>query len=125
MKMIRVLITFKNCFYELRGLLHPNAVLPLKINNKVVADSVVLNIFAFMLLYFTFLLLGIFGLMIDGMSLKEAFMASLSCISNNCVSLGDLSETVASKWIMAFLMLVGRLEFFTVVLLFSPELWKK
>ena len=125
MKIIRVLITFKNCFFELRRLLHPNAVLPLKINNKVVQNSIVSNIFAFIFLYFAFLLFGVFAFMIDGMSVKEAFMLSISSISNNCLPISGYSITPASKWIMSFLMLVGRLEFFTIVLLFSRELWKK
>jgi len=125
MKIIRVLITFKNCFYELRRLLHPNAVLPLKINNKVVQNSVVQNVYAYLFLFAAVLLLGVFALMIDGMSLKEAFMAALSSICNNSIPIGEYAASTASKWIMSFLMLVGRLEFFTIILLFSPELWKK
>ena len=124
-KIIRVLITFKNCFYELRRLMHPNAVLPLKINNRVVQNSVVQNVYAYLFLFFAFLLLGVFVMMIDGMSLKEASMAALSSICNNSIPIGDYVATTASKWVMSFLMLVGRLEFFTIVLLFSPELWKK
>ena len=125
MKIIRVLIMFKNCYYSIRHLLHPNAVLPLKINNKVVQNNVALNVYAFMVLFFAFLLLGIFALMIDGMSLNEAFRAALTSISNNSIPIGSYTASTASKWTMSFLMLVGRLEFFTIVLLFSPELWKK
>ena len=125
MKIIRVLIMFKNCFYEIRRLLHPNAVLPLKINNKVVQNNVVLNVYAFMFLFFAFMLLGVFVFMIDGMSAREAFVSALSSISNNSPLIGDYAVSMVSKWTMSFLMLVGRLEFFTIVLLFSPELWKK
>jgi len=125
MKIIRILITFKNCFYEIRRLLHPNAVLPLRINNKVVQNSIAQNVYAFIFMYCAFLLLGIFALTLDGMTTKEAFISALSSISNNCQPLGEFTLSTASKWIMSFLMLVGRLEIFTIVLLFSPDLWKK
>jgi trk system potassium uptake protein TrkH len=124
-KVIRILITFKNCFYELRRLLHPNAVLPLKINNKVVQNSIVMNVYAFMLLFCVFLVLGIFALMINGMTISKAFVVTLSSICNNCAPIGNFALTPASKWILSFLMLVGRLEFFTIVLLFSKDLWRK
>ena len=126
MKVIRVLITLKNCFFELRRLLHPNAVLPLKINNKVVQNSVVQNVYAFMFMFFAFLLFGIIVFMINGMSVQQAFMLSISSISNNnCLPIGEYTLSIASKWVMSFLMLIGRLEFFTIVLLFSRDLWKK
>lgn len=129
-KMIRVVIIFKNCYYELRRLLHPNAVLPIKINNRVMQNSVALNVFAFIILFVVFLLLGIFMLMLNGMSASEAFFCAISSITNNCLSISNFAsdfETASSvsKWIMATLMLTGRLEIFTIVLLFSPELWKK
>jgi trk system potassium uptake protein TrkH len=132
MKMIRIVIMFKNCVYELKRLLHPNAVIPLRINKKVLNDTVAVNVYAFMFLFMMLLLVGFLALILAQMPVKEAFVTSLSCISNIGMSIGEFGlegnyalATVPAKWIMSFLMLIGRLEIFTVVLLFSRDLWRK
>jgi trk system potassium uptake protein TrkH len=128
MKMIRVVIMFKNCRYELRRLLHPNAILPIRINNKTLQNSVTANVYAFMTLFVVLFIAGFLALLMAQMPVKEAFITSISCISNSCSTIiGGTYSTAApaAKWIMSALMLVGRLEIFTVVLLFSKELWKK
>jgi len=126
MKIIRVLITVKNCFYEFRRLMHPNAVLPLKINNKAVPNSTVMNVYAFMFLFVFFILFGTAALMFDGLTIKEALVMSISSVSNNtCLPIGSFPLATVSKWVISFLMLIGRLEFFTIILLFVPDLWKK
>lgn len=131
-KLIRINIVLKNAFYEFKRVIHPKAVIPVRVNRHVLPESIVNGIYAFMTV-FTIIIIGSTAvLMMCGLSISEAFGCVLTSISNIGPGLGSQgpSGSFASipafgKWYLAFLMLIGRLELFTILLLFSPTFWKK
>lgn len=131
-KLLRIVILLKNSFYEFKRRLHPNAYLPIKINGYVIPETVVNSTFSFLVIYLFLLLFGAVFLSVIGLSLSDAFGVSLSMVSNVGPAFGDFgpSGTFATlpnvaKWVLSLLMLIGRLELFTVLLLFSPMFWKR
>lgn len=131
-KIIRTHITIKNVLFEFRRVLHPKAIMPVRINKRVVPESIVNNIHAFLMIFSFLTLFGTIALLAMGMKLEEAFGASLASISNVGVALGELGPSggyagvpAAGKWLLSWLMLVGRLELFTILLIFAPSFWKR
>lgn len=131
-KIIRLHIALKNVLFEFRRVLHPKAIMPVRINKHVVPESIVNNIHAFLMIFFILTLSCTIALLAMGMKLEEAFGASLASISNVGVALGKLgpsggyaSVPVAGKWLLSWLMLVGRLELFTMLLVLSPSFWRR
>lgn len=131
-KMVRIVIVAKYCYYEFKQILHPNAIFPVRYSGHLVKEDVITKVLAFVLLYLTTIALGIIVLAMSGMGLEESIsgsITSLSCAGPGLGSIGPMSNYAAvpefSKWVLSFLMLVGRLELFTVLLLFTPTFWKK
>ncbi len=129
-KIDRVVLICKNLKNELHKLLHPNTVLPLRINGKILGPEHVLKVSAFLLLFVLSTILGMIVLTLSGLNLQDGLFASLSCICNNGLGWGFTSVSYAglndiSKWVMSALMLIGRLEIFTVMVLFSKSFWSK
>jgi len=131
MKMIRWVVLVKTVRNEFRHILHPNAVLPVRINKQTIAPQLISTILAFTTLYFIIVVVCAFIMMSMGLDFTEAVGCTMSCLSNMGPGLtSDGSEfqwvllPVAAKWIFAFLMLLGRLELFTILLLFNPNFWK-
>ena len=132
LKLSRIVILMKNSFYEFKRRLHPNAYLPIKMNEHVIPESVVNSIFSFLVIYTFMILIGLVSLLFMGLSPSEALSVSVSMLANVGPAFGDfgpsgtfLSLPAAAKWVSAFLMLIGRLELFTVLFLFSPSFWKR
>ncbi len=130
-KISRLVVLVKNTFVEFRRQVHPTAVLPVKMNGKVVPTNVVSKILAFMFLYTLLILVSFLILSLTGMTFDEAIGASLTAISNVGPGLGAngpagnfANLTDFAKIYMASLMLIGRLEIFTVLSLFVPSFWK-
>jgi trk system potassium uptake protein TrkH len=129
MKVVRIVILVKAIRLELFQLVHPRAVKPLQLQGATVETRAVDGVMGFVSLYiliFAVLVLVMMGL---GMDLETAYGAVASCINNLGPGLGDVatdfqSASAASKWILAFTMLLGRLEIFTFLVLFSPGFWK-
>ena len=131
-KIMRIVLLFKNSYYELRRMIHPHAIIPVKFNNHSVDSKIITNVLAFFMLYFL-----IFGLSTIVFTLIEPDMESsmgavATCLGNIGPGLGKVgpAENFAhikpfGKWFLSFLMLLGRLELFTVLVLFSPSFWKK
>ena len=138
-KIVRHLILTKNSWFELKRLLHPNAIIPVRYNGKAISPSIVYNILAFLMSY---VLIFIFG------SIVIAFLESsdipthndvISALSITASSLGNVgpalgrfspvdnyaSLSIPGKWVISFLMLLGRLELFTILILLSPFFWRK
>ncbi len=117
---------------ELKRLLHPRAVIPVRFNGKAVSSEIISNVQAFFIIY---ILLFVFGSVLISLLGSDFFTAAgavATCIGNVGPGMGlvgplgnfaDLPDI--SKWILSFFMLVGRLELFTVLILFSPSFWKK
>jgi trk system potassium uptake protein len=132
MKMIRVLLVLKHSWLELRRQLHPRAVLVPKVGGKPIREHIMMNVLGFMLIYMMLFGLGTFLMATLGLSLPAAAGAAATAISNvgpGLAELGPAANFSAIPWqghlILTFLMLVGRLEIFTVLLLFHPGLWRR
>jgi trk system potassium uptake protein TrkH len=131
-KVIRVLLVFKYCYYEFKRMIHPNAVFPVRYNSISVKEDVITKMLAYLLLYVILSLLGAAVLCLSGFGFEESISTMVSCLGNVGPGLGHLGPIdnyhaipVFSKWFLSFAMLVGRLEFFTVLLIFTPAFWKK
>lgn len=132
MKIIRSLILIKFGRNELKRLIHPQAVLPVKIGNTVVSREIVTNISGFFLLYISLFVFGILFMSALGLDISSAFGSVAATINNIGPGLGNVGPTdnyahipVAGKWFLSFLMLVGRLEVYTVIILLTFSFWKK
>ncbi|MEJ2203293.1 MAG: TrkH family potassium uptake protein [Gemmatimonadota bacterium] len=131
-KAVRVLLLLKATANELRKHLHPKAVLLTRIGRKAVHEGVLANIVGFVILYLFICLAGTVVLACLGMDLMTAIGASLATVGNVGPGFGQVGPVDHYGWmpgsalgVLSFLMLVGRLEIFTVLLLFHPETWKR
>ncbi|MDR2824129.1 MAG: TrkH family potassium uptake protein [Prevotellaceae bacterium] len=132
LKVIRILLVFKYCYYEFKRILHPNAVFPVRYNGRGVKEQVITRMLAYVLLFIIISLLGSAVLCLGGLGFEEAISAMVSSLGNVGPGLGKLGPidnysaiTTFSKWFLSFAMLIGRLELFTVLLIFTPAFWKK
>lgn len=131
-KIMRIVILFKNSYYELRRMIHPNAVIPVKFNKHSVDSKIVTNILAFFMLYFIIFGFSTVVFTFIEPDLPSAMGAVATSLGNIGPGLGNVgpAENFAhiapgGKWFLSFLMLIGRLELFTVLVLFSPTFWKE
>ncbi len=131
-KIMRVVILFKNSYYELRRMIHPKAVIPVKFNKHSVDSKIVTNILAFFMLYFIIFGFSTVIFTFIEPDLPSSMGAVATCLGNIGPGLGNFgpAENFAhvapgGKWFLSFLMLIGRLELFTVLVLFSPTFWKE
>lgn len=132
LKMIRVLIFLKNSRLELKRLIHPMAIVPVRINKKTIPPEIIQNFLAFQLIYLLLFIAGTLFMTVLELDFVSAIGATAATIGNIGPGIGSVGpvETYAhipdiGKWILSFFMLIGRLELFTVLLLFSPSFWKK
>ncbi len=132
MKCVRISILFKVMINEFKRIVHPNAVIPVRMAGKVVPTSVQSAILAYTVIYIFMLIIGLVVNMCFGMDFLDSFGLSVASVGNVGPALGhygpmDSFATLPCfvKWFSAFQMLVGRLEFFAVLLLLTPVFWKK
>ena len=130
-KTMRVLLLVKQTAIELRKHLHPRAVLLTRIGEKTVKQEVLANVTGFVILYLLLCLAGAVVLGFLGMDPLTSIAASIASIGNVGPGFGDVGATDNFGWmsdpallVLSFFMLVGRLEIYTVLLLFHPETWK-
>jgi trk system potassium uptake protein TrkH len=130
MKVIRVELLLRQGRREIDRLLHPNAVLPIKLNKRPVPDNVINAVWGFFALYvISFVSLGLL-MMMSGSDIITAFSATAACLNNLGPGLGDVAHNYHSisdsgKWILSFAMLLGRLELFSLLVVLTPAFWKK
>ncbi|MDP2143168.1 MAG: potassium transporter TrkG [Gallionella sp.] len=131
-KMIRTLVLVKQAGREFLKLLHPAAINPMKIGGHVVPNNIVFAVLGFIFLYFMTIATLTFVLLISGMDFLTAFSAVLACVNNFGPGLGVVGPagnyaglTDFQTWVCMFGMLVGRLEIFTVLILFTPRFWQR
>lgn len=131
-KLARVIALAKVSLRETTMLLHPNAVRTVKVNGRSLSERITMAIMAFIFVYFMTVVSFTFMLMMTGMDLITALTAVIACITNAGPGLGAVSpsQNYASlsdiqKWLCVMVMLLGRLEIFTVFMLFTPMYWKK
>ena len=131
-KMVRTMILFKQAGREFVKLLHPTAINPMKIGGSVVPNNIVFAVLGFIFLYFMTVVTLTFALLISGLDFISAFSAIIACINNAGPGLGVVGPSsnfgVLSDfqtWVCTIAMLVGRLEIFTVLILFTPHFWRR
>ena len=122
----------KNSFLEFKKSLHPNAIIPVRYDGKAVNQNIVFNILSFFILYMLIFIVGAVILTSMGLDIKSALGACASSLGNIGPAIGSVSPvdnfahlSSSAKLFCSFLMLIGRLELFTVLILFSPFFWKK
>jgi trk system potassium uptake protein TrkH len=131
LKMGRALILTKTMLNEFHKQTHPTAVLPVRVNGRAVPQDVIYRVHIFALVYVLLICFSWIFLLINGLTFEEAIGTSISAISNVGPSLGSLADGHVStlsplcKWYVSFLMMVGRLEIFTVITLLLPGFWKR
>ena len=131
-KVVRHMLMIKSGFLEFKRALHPNAIIQARYNNKTVSDSIAYNIFGFFILYMLSFIIGAVGFGSLGINFESAVGLSASTLGNVGPALGDFgpSSTYAAlpqsgKLWATFLMLIGRLELFTVLIILTPFFWRK
>ncbi len=131
-KIIRHTLLFKNSILEMKRQLHPSAIMPVRLNNQAVSRDITYNVLAFVMIYLFIFGLGVFLLSFTGVDFDTALGAVATCLGNIGPGLGTVGPvnnfahiTPFGKMLLAFIMLMGRLELFTVLMLFNPSFWKK
>ena len=131
-KCARGVIVLKILRNEILHRLHPKAVLPVKVNGSTVHASGQITLMAFLMVYFVLCFTAYFIMILVGVDSTNSFTIALSCASNVGPTLGlEIGPTMSwsvlpmfVKWILSALMLMGRLEIFTVLVIFTPAFWK-
>ena len=135
-KIIRHLVFFKNSFLELKRLLHPKAIVRIKIDKKIVAPRILTHILVFLLFYMMLFIVGSVIMAIILLDFEQPLLTSIGAVAT---SLGNVGPSIGElgpldnfsavpaigKWVLLWLMLLGRLELFTILILLSPYFWRK
>ena len=131
-KIVRVLLILKNSHLEIKRLIYPNAVIPVKLNNHPVSRIITGNVIAFGFIYILIIAVSVVLISSMGYGMDTSIGAAAACLGNIGPGIGMVGpvENFAhfpdlGKWFLSFLMLLGRLELFTVLVLFLPSFWKK
>jgi trk system potassium uptake protein TrkH len=131
-KIVRIVLLFKNSYQEFKRLLHPNAIIPVRLNHKAVDPKIITNVLAFIVFYLLIFVAGSIIMASMGLDIDSAMgsvIASLGNIGPGIGSVGPMDNFAhipdAGKWFLSFLMMLGRLELFTVMIIFTPVFWKK
>ena len=131
-KWVRLAIILKNGVAEFQRRIHPNAIIPVKLNEKNVPQQTINNIMAFLIFYIFIIVITVVIFCATGVDFDEAIGSAVSAIGNVGISIGQFGPAgtyadfpMVAKWVMSFVMLIGRLEIFTVLLLFTRALWRK
>ncbi len=131
-KIVRHVILVKNSLLEFKRLIHRSAVLPMRFNDKPVTKDITFNIMAFMIIYIMVFALGSITMSYLGADFTTAIGAVATSMGNIGPGLGNVGPSsnfseisIPGKWFLSFLMLLGRLELFTVLILFTPYFWRK
>lgn len=130
-KLIRHLVFFKNSGLEFRRILHPQAIIPLRLNGQVVRGKVITHVYTFLLLYLFIFAGGTIFLSVMGLDFQTALGAMATSIGNVGPGIGDVGPVDNFAWMsspvklfLSFVMLLGRLELFTILVLFMPYFWR-
>ena len=131
-KMVRMLLLVKQAQRELVRIVHPNVVNPVVLGGTAVPDRVMQSVIAYMLVYGASLVCLTMLLLFSGLDVVTAFTAVLACVNNIGPGLGDVGPAVNyggltdfQTWVCTFAMLLGRLELLSVLVLFTPQYWRK
>ena len=130
-KNVRVYVLFKYLLSELKKVFHPHGVFPVKVRDKSLADSTVSNIVGFIILYILLFVLGVLCMAGMGLDLATSIGSVAATLGNIGPGLGEVGPVdnysavpILGKWVLSFMMLAGRLEIFTVLVLLVPRFWR-
>ncbi len=130
-KVMRIVLAIKNGYTEFKRLIHPNAIVPVRFNGQIVSPNVITGILAFVVFYIFIFITGTIIMSAIGLDFESAMGSVIATLGNIGPGIGKLGPSAnfhdiptAGKWFLSFLMLIGRLELFTVIILFSPAFWK-
>ena len=126
----RVLIMINYAYINLKKMIHPSAVISLKIGTKNVENDVAASVWGFFSIYVISFMILLLGLVVSGLDFESSFSAIGACLNNLGPGLGSVTQTYegvspVGKGILAFAMILGRLEIFTLLVLFTPMFWKR
>jgi trk system potassium uptake protein TrkH len=131
-KVTRHVLMFKNARQELKRTIHPQAIIPVRLNKQAVSQEIIFKVMAFFQIYVLTLVAGAVVMVFLGLDFQTAIGASVATVGNIGPGLGGVGpvENYAfipsfGKWVLSFLMLLGRLELFTVLILLSPSFWRR
>lgn len=133
MKLVRFLVLFKNSYLELKRQVHPKAILPVRFSGKAIPQDVVSRILSFFIIFIIIFVAGVFVMASMGLDFESSMGAVAATLGNIGPGIGIVGPSDAQnfaqlpdagKWFLSFLMLLGRLELFTVLMLFSPFFWR-
>ena len=130
--MARVMVVTKYSLSDVKRLLHPRAIIPVRVGQRMIADEVIRNTLGFVLFYVSIFVGVSVALTAMGFDLVSALGATAASIGNIGPGLGSVGPAAnyahlpdLAKWLLSFCMLLGRLEIFTVIVLFSRSFWKR
>lgn len=131
-KIIRILLLVKNSLLEMKRSIHPQAIIPVKYNKKTVSQQLIFNIMAFFLIYFIIFSVSTIIISMFGYDFQTSIGAAIATLGNIGPGIGNVGPVdnyaffaMPAKWILSFLMLLGRLELFTILIVISPAFWKR
>lgn len=132
MKLVRIVLLIKNGFLEFKRRLHPNAVVPVHLNHQGVPSTIMYNLLAFAFFYLSTFVVGSLVVTFLGVDFMEAVSGVATSLGNVGPGIGSIGPSYSfahlpdsSKWVLSFLMLMGRLELFTIAILFTPYFWRR
>ena len=132
MKLVRHVLFLKNGWMEFKRQIHRSAIIPVRYNGKAVSQDIIYNVLAFVIIYISIFAAGSAFVAGFGVDFETALGATAACLGNVGPGIGSVgpADTFShlpdpTKWFLSFLMLIGRLELFTVLLLFTPFFWRK
>lgn len=130
-KFIRHMVFVKNTYLEFKRILHPRAMIRIKINKETVAPRILTHILVFLLVYLILFILGSLAVTVIGMEFIDAIGGVATTLGNVGPAIGNLGPVnnfsgvpMGAKWVFTFLMLLGRLELFTILIIFTPFFWR-
>ncbi|WP_421763728.1 TrkH family potassium uptake protein [Ekhidna sp.] len=131
-KLVRHILLIKNSLLELKRILHPSAIIPVRFNGKSVSRDITFNVLAFIMIYILIVCFGAISVSSFGIDFNTSLGAVATTLGNIGPGIGDVGPVdnfahlpMGVKWILSFMMLLGRLELFTVLILFTPYFWRK
>lgn len=131
-KVVRFTLLFKNSFLELKRLIHPRAIIPVRLNGQAISNDIISNVLAFFLFYVIIFVLGSVFMSLLGLDFLSAIGSVIATLGNVGPGIGSVGPVdnfahipAIGKWFLSFLMLLGRLELFTILIVLSPYFWKK
>ncbi len=131
-KCIRIYILLKQGFKELRQIIHPHAIIPVKLGGRIISPDTMSGLWGLFFLYLIIFVIASLLLALLGVDFLTSISAVAATLGNVGPGLGTVGPTenyfhlpATAKWILSLCMLLGRLEIYTLLVLFAPEFWRK